>query len=142
MAIRAISRNSPEQAKRVEVARNGSPPGALTPAPQNALLDIAPGEGAMKVEELEQRLRVLEDVEEIKRLKAQYAALCDNNYDCDGIAALFTSDGIWDGSDLGRTEGRDAIRAFFVKAPKAFPFAIHNVMNPIIEVSGDTARGP
>ena len=74
----------------------------------------------MKVEELEQRLRVLEDVEEIKRLKAQYAALCDNNYDCDGIAALFTSDGIWDGSDLGRTEGRALSAPFSSKRPKLF----------------------
>ncbi len=95
----------------------------------------------MKLEELEQRLRVLEDLEEIKQLKARYAALCDNGYDCDGIAALFTPDGVWDGGDLGRAEGRGAIRDFFVKAPKAFPFAIHHVMNPIIEVSGDTARG-
>ena len=47
-----------------------------------------------------------------------------------------TSGGIWDGGALGRAR----FRAFFVKAPKAFPFAIHNVMNPIIEVGGDTAR--
>ncbi len=95
----------------------------------------------MKIEELEQRLRLLEDIEEIKGLKARYAAACDNNYDPDTIAGLFVPDGVWDGGDLGRAEGREAIRAFFVKAPKAFPFAIHNVMNPIIEVSGDSARG-
>ncbi len=98
-------------------------------------------EVAMKIEELEQRLRLLEDIEEIKGLKARYAAACDNNYDPDTIAGLFVPDGVWDGGDLGRAEGREAIRAFFVKAPKAFPFAIHNVMNPIIEVSGDSARG-
>ena len=95
----------------------------------------------MELEELERRLHVLEDVEEIKRLKARYAALCDNNYECDGIAALFTPDGSWDGGRLGRAEGREAIRAFFAKAPEAIPFAIHNVMNPLIEVSGDSARG-
>jgi uncharacterized small protein (DUF1192 family) len=104
-------------------------------------LPLAGERAVMKIEELERRLAVLEDIEEIKRLKAHYAALCDDHYNSDGIAALFTPDGVWDGGDLGRAEGRDAIRAFFVKAPKAFPFAIHNVMNPIIEVSGDSARG-
>ena len=30
-------------------------------------------------------------------LKAQYAALCDNQYDSGGIAALFTEDAVWEG---------------------------------------------
>jgi len=39
--------------------------------------------------------------------------LCDNHYDADGIASLFTEDAVWESPALGRFEGRDAIRNFF-----------------------------
>ena len=95
----------------------------------------------MNLEDLERRLRVLEDIEAIKKLKARYCAYCDNNYDADGIAALFTEEAVWDGGNFGRYEGREAIRTFFRGAPRIFPFAIHQVMNPIIEVEGEQAKG-
>lgn len=90
---------------------------------------------------LEERVRAIEDVERIKELKARYAAACDNNYDADAIAALFAEDAIWDGGALGKAEGREKIRRFFRRAPEIFPFAIHNVMNPEIEIEGDRATG-
>jgi ketosteroid isomerase-like protein len=95
----------------------------------------------MNVEELARRLQVLEDIEAIKKLKARYCAYCDNNYDADGIAALFTEDAVWDGRSFGKYEGREAIRTFFQGAPKLLTFAIHQVMNPIIEVQGERATG-
>ena len=95
----------------------------------------------MNLEDLERRLLVLEDIEAIKKLKARYCAHCDNNYDADGIASLFTEDTVWDGGKFGRYEGREAIRTFFRGAPRIFPFAIHQVMNPIIEVEGEQAKG-
>ncbi len=95
----------------------------------------------MTTQDVEQRLQVLEDVEEIKKLKARYCACCDDSYDADGIASLFTEDGVWDGDIRGRHEGREAIRQFFKRASQRVPFAIHNVMNPIIEVDGDNAHG-
>ena len=51
----------------------------------------------MSLEDIERRLRALEDVEEIKRLKARYCTYCDDNYDADKIARLFVED-----ADLGR----------------------------------------
>ncbi|MDO8434190.1 MAG: nuclear transport factor 2 family protein [Candidatus Binatus sp.] len=93
------------------------------------------------IEELESRLRRLEDIEQIKKLKARYCAYCDDNYDADGIASLFTEDGVWDGGALGKGVGHEGIKKFFLRAPSAFTFAIHNVMNPIIEVDGDMATG-
>jgi ketosteroid isomerase-like protein len=90
---------------------------------------------------LEERLRTLEDLEEIRTLKARYAAACDDNYNADAIAALFTEDAVWDGGALGRADGRAAIRRFFSRATEYFPFAIHNVMNPMIEIEGDRASG-
>ena len=40
-----------------------------------------------RLERLERRLQALEDAAAIRNLKARYAALCDAQYDADGIAA-------------------------------------------------------
>jgi uncharacterized protein (TIGR02246 family) len=93
-----------------------------------------------RLERLEGRLQALEDAEAIRNLKARYAALCDDHYDADGIAALFVEDAIWDSPGLGRFEGREAIRSFFRGAGEIFSFAIHYSLNGQIHVDGDTAR--
>jgi len=93
-----------------------------------------------RIERLERRLQALEDAEAIRNLKARYAALCDQQYDADRIAVLFTEDALWDSPGLGRFEGREAIRNFFRGASKIFSFAIHYSLNGQIEVDGDTAR--
>ena len=95
----------------------------------------------MSLEDLERRLKVLEDTEEIKVLKRRYCAYCDDTYDADGIASLFAEDAVWDGGIRGKCEGREEIRSFFQNAPQRMPFAIHMVLNPIIEVNGDIAKG-
>ena len=59
-----------------------------------------------RLERMERRLQALEDAEAIRNLKARYAALCDNQYDADGIAMLFTEDALWESPGLGRFEGR------------------------------------
>lgn len=83
----------------------------------------------------------LSAIEDIKQLKARYCALCDAGYDPDGISAMFVEDGIWDGADFGRHEGRAAIHAFFSSISGDIVFAAHMVLNPIITVDGDTANG-
>ncbi len=81
-------------------------------------------------------------VEEIKQLKAQYAAYCDDNYDPDGISSLFVEDGVWDGGpEFGRYEGPGAIHAFFSEVSEKLVFAAHLSLNPIITVDGDRAHG-
>ena len=55
-----------------------------------------------RLERIERRLQMLEDAEAIRSLKARYAALCDNQYDADGIASLFTEDAVWESPALGR----------------------------------------
>src|SRR5260221_4676627 len=93
-----------------------------------------------RLERMELRLQALEDAEAIRNLKARYASLCDDQYNADGIAALFTEDAVWDSPGLGRFEGREAIRAFFAGASAIFSFAIHYSLNGHIEVDGDTAQ--
>ena len=95
----------------------------------------------MSQQSLEQRIKALEDIEEIKRLKRRYCAYCDDNYQADALADLFVPEAIWDGGERGRAEGREEIRKFFQQASQRLPFAIHMVLNPIIEVHGDNANG-
>ena len=89
---------------------------------------------------LERRLVSLEDAEAIRNLKARYASYCDDNYNPDAIASLFTEDAVWESQGLGRYEGREAIREFFKGASGIFTFAIHYSLNEEIHVDGDTAR--
>ena len=100
----------------------------------------APPPDASRLADIEKRLSALEDAEAIRNLKARYAAYCDAQYNCDGIAALFTEDAVWESPSLGRFEGREAIRACFRGASGIFTFAIHYSLNGHIEVSGDTAK--
>ncbi len=93
-----------------------------------------------RFDRLEQRVRALEDVNAIRNLKARYAAYCDDQYDPDGIAGLFTEDAVWDSKGLGQFVGREAIREFFRGASKIFTFAIHYALNGQIDVHGDSAR--
>jgi len=90
---------------------------------------------------IEQRIQRLEDIEAIKTLKHTYAFHCDNGYDANSLAPLFTEDAVWDGGGLGVNKGREAIREFFSASPAMVPFAVHYLTNPIIEIDGDKAKG-
>jgi hypothetical protein len=85
-------------------------------------------------DDLAQRIARLDAIEAIKQLKARYCAYCDDNYDPEGIGALFVEDGIWDGERFGRYVGREEIKAFFRRVSGEIVFAAHLVLNPIIEV--------
>lgn len=92
---------------------------------------------------LEERVQRLEDIEEIRRLKIRYAQLCDANYDPEGLAALFTEDGVWDGGEFGVYKGREAIRGFYAQISKKFTFALHYMTGHMIDLdpSGQEASG-
>ena len=81
------------------------------------------------------------DIEDIRRLKYFYAASCDDNYQPEQLADLFTKDAIWDGGIFGVHTGQDAIRDFFANTANLVEYAIHYVGNSIIDVNGDTAQG-
>ena len=107
---------------------------------------------AAEVAALRQRVASSEGVLAIQSLKAHYGELVDLRFSegtvvdadtlghlADRIAALFTSDGLWDGGPgLGRVEGRRAI-AERLRNPTLI-FSRHFFMNPRIAVDGDTAK--
>jgi hypothetical protein len=93
------------------------------------------------LEQLEKRIAIIEDIEAIKKLKARYCAVCDNDHNPDEIVELFADDGIWEGDGIGKHQGHAAIRALFQRFQERISFSQHNVMNPIIEIDGDHARG-
>ncbi|MBF6571003.1 MAG: nuclear transport factor 2 family protein [Candidatus Binataceae bacterium] len=95
----------------------------------------------MATGDLEKRITVLEDIEAIKQLKARYCAVCDDDHNPDKITTLFVEDGIWEGGDFGKAQGHAAIRKLFEGFQKLISFSQHNVMNPIIEVDGNRAKG-
>jgi hypothetical protein len=108
---------------------------------------------AATVARLSARLRAVEDVQAIERLKARYGELVDRRYGPHGIVAaaeldalataiadLFTADAVWDGGKaLGLCRGRAAIRERFREPTLSFSW--HFFVKPRIEVSGDRARG-
>ena len=97
---------------------------------------------------LEERVRIIEDREEISRLRVKYTLFNDGGFnelsthhDIDALMDLFAPDAIWEGPAGTRTaKGIDEIRQLMIDF-QATPFVIHNVMNPIIDVNGDAATG-
>jgi SnoaL-like domain len=95
----------------------------------------------MDLADMERRLARLEDIEATKQLKARYCEICDDDHNPDRITSVFAEDGIWESADFGTARGHGEIRRLFEKFRKLIEFSQHNVMDPIIEVNGDTATG-
>lgn len=96
---------------------------------------------------IEERVRLIEDHEDIARLMSLYTHYNDGGWEGQGpshmgpSADLWVEDGVWDDcGPIGRAQGREAIRALF-NSLRATPYVTHNVMNPLIDVDGDVARG-
>jgi len=91
------------------------------------------------IEELAKRTQRLEDIEAIKQLKCRYATACDDNYNAEEIAKLFTEDAVWDGRPLfGIYRGRQAIYEHFKQT--SLVFAVHYFMSPDIAIEDDKAH--
>ena len=63
--------------------------------------------------ELEKHLTVLQDIEAIKQLKAEYCDICDDEHNQDRIVTIFAEDGIWEGKGVGHARGHAEIRKLF-----------------------------
>ena len=95
----------------------------------------------MTLEELAKKVQVLEDLEEIKKLKVRYAKYCDDNYNPEKLAELFSEDAVWGGGAWGAYRGRAAIKEYFAGISKRITFACHRIVSPDITVEGDKAHG-
>jgi ketosteroid isomerase-like protein len=95
-----------------------------------------------RVDSIEQRLRRLEDQDAIWRLFMTYKDHLDQR-DFKAYASLFTDDAVWMGN-LGKSVGPAQIEEMLVKTLEVFVSdqerAHHLVLNPVIEVDGDTAK--
>ncbi len=92
---------------------------------------------------VDDRLRKLEDLEEIRSLLTAYGILLDRR-DLAGYAALFARSGRWTGPYIGTAEGPGAIQALMEKNLSAVagaePAGAHHIMsNMMIEIDADTA---
>lgn len=98
----------------------------------------------MSEDTVERRLARLEAIEEIRRLKARYADVCDTGYDPERMLPFFTRDAVWDGGQrFGRYEGIDAVYRFFEGVSSEITWALHYMVAPVIDVADDllTATG-
>jgi hypothetical protein len=102
----------------------------------------------MTMDELEARIRRLEDIEAIRQLKARYCELCDAGLDDarnrDALVSHFTADakvdfGMGEGSAFA---GKAGLEVFFGQVvPSGVSFCMHMVHNSVIDVQGDRATG-
>ncbi len=105
--------------------------------------------GSLDPKKHDNRLKKLEDIEAIRRLKAAYCAACDNDHDGEAVAALFTEDGTWQqtgkigSAGMESKVGKDSIAEFMFSLRTAgfIRHSAHMVTNPVINVSGDEAKG-
>ncbi len=89
-------------------------------------------------------LRRLRDVEDIKTLRHKYsygANIIDGQPgDLKAFAALFADDASFD-VGMGEAIGPAAIEAMMKELTTQWKCAMHYMLNPVIEVEGDRARG-
>ena len=91
--------------------------------------------------DLERRITILEDIEEIKKLKSRYGYNIDER-DWDSVLDFYAEDATVDFGVFGKYEGKEAIRKFFKETlPPATTFSMHMSQDPIIEVKGNRAKG-
>jgi hypothetical protein len=122
-------------------ARARAVPARKRPTPPAPFRDFS-----ADINQLVARLRTLEDIMEISRLKAAYCEAVDGGWDRrthrgEAVASLFVADGVWDAGQVGgRGEGHEGI-AKKIDSFQQIPFALHRVSNPDIRINGDEATG-
>ena len=93
----------------------------------------------MTLEELEARLRKMEDIEEIKKLQARYVYLLDT-FQVDKIPDLFADDFTMEMDGQGPFKTKDEVLMIFKGAAKRYSMMCHQTTTPYIEVDGDRAK--
>jgi uncharacterized protein (TIGR02246 family) len=90
-------------------------------------------------EEIEARLRRLEDIQAIQQLFIDYGHYLDSG-DFDAYAALFAQEGEVQLGPMGKAKGRDAIKALMAKSLDGLVgSSFHIISSPMISLKGDSA---
>jgi hypothetical protein len=95
----------------------------------------------MDLSEMERRLKVLEDIEEIKKLQVHYVN-CLINTNWDELTECFSKNGTFS-AHAGDAVGKKAIKELFIKDISKNHIGQEGlfVVHPIISVDGDKAKG-
>jgi hypothetical protein len=94
----------------------------------------------MNLEELELRIKRLEDIEEIRNLHAALVYGHDSGT-WQAVADLFVEDAVCDFGPFGHPEGKKAIGEHFNMERTRMPFRLHLLHNPVIKLDVDKAKG-
>jgi hypothetical protein len=99
----------------------------------------------MTLKELEKRVKTLQDIEEIKKMHRRYLQ-CLSNYQWEDMVNFFSRDAevkiARDEADAGKEGVGNLIKNVIGKRISPMrPKGGHLLIQPIIEVDGDTARG-
>jgi ketosteroid isomerase-like protein len=96
----------------------------------------------MTLEEMEKRLKALEDLEEIKKLQREYVFLV-NNHQLDRLVEFYAKDSVAElREDRGVRRGKKEIAEVYASIAKTMPIDVgHLLAQPVITVDGDTAEG-
>ena len=99
----------------------------------------------MTLKELEKRVKTLQDIEEIKKMHRRYIQ-CLSNYQWEDMVSFFARDAVVkiarDEADTGKEGVGNLIRNVIGKRISPMrPKGGHLLIQPIIKVDGDTARG-
>ncbi|API59364.1 hypothetical protein BSL82_08610 [Tardibacter chloracetimidivorans] len=89
---------------------------------------------------LEDRIRHLEDIEEIRQLRMRYH-INTNDGHFDRMWELFTEDAYVDFGYISRARGRREINELFLRIPRNLPLVKQFIHNHLVEVDGDEATG-
>jgi hypothetical protein len=94
----------------------------------------------MTLEEIEKRLRTLEDIEAIRQLQARYVN-CLSTIEWDALVDCFAEDGVVD-LHTGIARGKKEIEKFFKEKIAITHVGMEGnfVVHPVISVDGDTAK--
>ena len=91
-------------------------------------------------QELEARIRKVEDIEEIKNLEARYIYLVDT-LQMDKVPDLFADNFIVDFDHMGTFKTKAELLEFLKGSATRSSMMCHQEMTPYIEVDGDKATG-
>ena len=98
----------------------------------------------MSLEELEKRVKAIEDLEEIKKLHQNYIDLMDN-LQYEKVLDLFTEDGTAEVRNSGVKKGRKGLAEIYTeglaKKRGTSRYEGHMAIEPDITVSGNIAKG-